>query len=185
MPKLLLFFLFCHVQLSSIAQLKDYITVQKKSGKVIKSFPIKAQLIFYTKENYLVDGYIDDIRNDSVFVKRYLVKYLPTNVGLTYIDTVGSDVSGFHYKELYRVKVFNKKRFVWPMVGGALLLGGFAKFVLTLVNGLYFRDNLTSPDNLKKFGIATGALALGYFGEPIFAINNFSKKKHRVVYIKM
>jgi hypothetical protein len=185
MPKLLLFFVFTAIQSFAEAQLKDYISVQKRNGRIIKSFPINARFIFYTKENYLVDGYIEDLRNDSVFVKRYIVKYLPTNVGLTYIDTVGSDISGFHYKELYKVKVYNKKRFVWPMVGGVLLLGGFAKFVLTLVNGLYFRDNLTSPDNLKKFGIAAGAAAVGHFGEPIFTINNFSKKKHKVVYVKM
>ncbi len=185
MPKLFLFLCLIHIQVFAEAQLKDYITVQKKNGQVIKSFPVNAALIFYTKENYLVDGFIDDIRNDSVFVKRYIIKYLPTNVGLTFIDTVGSDISGFHYKELSKVKVYNKKRSLWPTIGGGLLLGGLAKFVLTLVNGLYFRDDLTSPDNLKKFGIAIGAAAVGHFGEPLFAVKNFSKKRHRVVYVKM
>ena len=132
-----------------------------------------------------IEGTIQNIRNDSLFIMVYDIRTVLTRLGVTVVDTVSRHVEGFHYSDIERIKVYNYRRFVRGKVDKLLMIGGAGYFGLNLVNGAYLQEPLTSRQNLQSLGISIGAFGLGWVIKKFFPVNRFSRRKHKIVYIKL
>ena len=184
MPRLLPFFLlFLSTHLFS--QGSDLISVRKKNGAVIKTFFAGSPIIFETKNGSYIDGRIKEIKNDSVFVTIYNTATFMTNLGVTIFDTVSVHLISVNYKDIESIKVFVRHRFVRGKIDKLLMYGGAGYFGLNVINKVISGESLTADNNLKKLGIAATAFGLGFIIKKYFFVNRFSRRKHKIVYVKL
>lgn len=167
------------------AQMSDIITVRKKNGRTIQTFTKGSPITFIDPASQTVEGRIQDIRDDSVFVTRMDIRTYDTQLGARITDTVAAAVFAYHYKELTRIRVYHKKGNLRNLTSSVLIIGGAAYIVLNVVNGLYLDEPITDAENLGKLGIAAGAIAVGYAMKKLMPADEFTKPKHQVIYIKM
>src|SRR5688572_20612376 len=85
------------------SQLSDFISVQKKNGRIIRNFGVGSPITFLTSSGMPNAGIITQIRNDSIFLRNIDVRQLFTSYGGVLLDTV-SFLSSWHYKEIAAVK---------------------------------------------------------------------------------
>ena len=163
----------------------DFISVRKKNGRHVKTFIQGSPIIFKTVYGSYVDGWINDIKEDSVFVKIYDVRRFTTNWGSMLLDTVNSSIVPFYYKEISTIKISNKRRFVQSKIDKLLVIGGAGYLLLNLANGGYLNESVTGKKNVQSLGIALGAIASGLLIKQFYKPDNFSRKKHRIVYVSM
>lgn len=185
MYRLLLPALFCLVHHNSAAQVSDFISVRKANGRTVKTYMTGMPVIFETNSGTAVNGWITAIRNDSVFVQEYVVRRVINNWGLFQLDTLGSITQPVHYKSIARIKVFKKRRFIRGKIDKLLILGGTGYFVLNLANGAYLGQPITSKENLRRLGISLGAVGAGLLIQKFFPINNYTTRRHHIVYVNM
>ena len=151
---LILFFLptFCFSQSADFIQLK-------KHNKTIITFYSGNNIAFTAESGAYIDALINGIKNDTLYLQQFIIRYLPTTIGTYIIDTVGR----YHYKYNYRQIVAigqNPKTNFNTKGSGAALLGGGA--VLTLASGVIYvadRKKFSVPLLLASVGLGT----LGYF----------------------
>jgi hypothetical protein len=172
-----------HLQLC-FAQVSDFISVRKKSGRIIKSFIPGSRILFETSYGGFIEGPIKEIKRDSIFITAYDTRTLITNFGARYLDTVRTYVVPFHYKEIKAVNVFHRRGF-FSRIDKLLVLGGTGYFALNLLNGAYLNESVTSEDNLKSLGISAMAVGTGLLLKHVAHLDNFSRRKHRIVYVHM
>ena len=184
MPRLLVFFLFL-VSTNLFSQGSDLISVRKKNGAVIKTFFAGSPIIFETKNGAYIDGRIKEIKNDTLFTTVYNTATFMTNLGVTIFDTVSIHVVRVHYKNIESIKVFIRHRFLRGKIDKLLMYGGAGYIGLNVINHAISGESLTSDDNLKKLGIAAAAFGVGLIIKNFFYVNRFSRKKHKIVYIKL
>ncbi|MBK5273037.1 MAG: hypothetical protein JJE22_18715 [Bacteroidia bacterium] len=185
MSWLLIFLSFSFINLSSQAQSPDFISVKKKNDITLKIYRAGLPITFETQFGATVSGPIEDIRNDSLFVKIYDRRVYMTNLGITKLDTINIYISGFHYKDIKRIRIYEKKRFIRSKIHRLLIYGGAGYFILNIANGAFFDSPLTDKKNLRRLGISLGAIGTGILIRKFFGINNYSRKKHRIVYVNM
>lgn len=91
------------------SQSLDYISVRKKNGRVIKNFYAGSPILLQLVDGSYLDGPIQAIRNDSVFVTLYDIRRFPTTFGTYVTDTIAVTVIGFHHNEIQRIQLVKKK----------------------------------------------------------------------------
>ena len=185
MKQLLLSFLFSLLLFTSFAQGHDYISVRKKNGRVLKNFYAGSDILLQTKEGQYLQGPIKSIRNDSVFITLYDIRYFPTIYGGYLKDTVSVMVVGIAHKEISRIRLSTKQSFVNKRAGPLLVIAGAGYFTLNLLNGISYGLPITDSKNLQRVGIAGGLFGLGYLFQKLFSFDGFSNPKHRIEYIKL
>ena len=190
MLRLLLIYCLIIFHNSTFSQSSDFISVKKKSGRSVKIFTAGSPIIYETTLGSYVNGWIEAIKNDSVFVKVYVIQTMMSSLGVYYRDTTNSYSIGNHYKEMRRVMLFdrtyNRKSFGMEKVEQILYIGGIGYFVLNLVNGAYFNHPVTNKENLKKLGISFGLFGSGLFLRKVIRIeNDFSTRRHKIVYVSL
>jgi hypothetical protein len=156
---LLISFLSCSAKIFS--QASDFIAVKKHNNRTIKTFFPGVPISFQTSYKRQVSGMITDIRHDSIFVKEWDIRVVPTTMGVTMIDTAGVYITGFYYKEIEKVEVSDRMKLQQVSPGRILIIGGIGYTVLNIVNGSYLHESVTDSKNLKKLGIAAGAVGTG------------------------
>ena len=177
----LLSHLFCSLAFS---QAGDFIVV-KKHDRTVKSYFTGLPIALETSYGSWINGYITDIRNDSVFVKEYDVKTVPTMWGVTMLDTAGSYIVGVHYKEIKRIEFDEKGRaFEYVTNGAIFIIGGLGYALLNVVNGAYQHGSITDSKNMQSLGIALGVAGAGFI---LNRINHHQNKHWRYIieYIHM
>lgn len=166
--------------LSSVgyAQPSDFIILKKKD-KTIQSYYAGTQIEFVTVTGAYKNALITQIRNDSIFLREYLVRTMVTQFGFYVTDTAGSFSYVYHYRD---IKSIGKKQKGFNVQGsGAALLGGGA--VLTLASGIsYVVDKEKFSPGL--LGAAVGLAGIGYLmmkaaGKPVI----IGKNKFRLEYM--
>jgi len=185
MSRLLIILFLLFFYLLSHSQSPDFISVKKKNGITLKTYRTGLPITFENTFGETISGPIESIRNDSVFVRIYDRRVFMTNLGVTIVDTITTYVSGFHYKEIKRVKLYEKKRFIRSKIDRLLIYGGAGYFILNIANGAFFDSPITDKKNLKRLGISLGAIGTGILIRKFFGINNYSRKKHKIVYVNM
>ena len=65
------------------------------------------------------------------------------------------------------------------------MIGGAGYISLNVINHVISGESLTADDNLKKLGIAAAAFGVGLIIKKYFYVNRFSRKKHKIVYVKL
>jgi len=184
MPRLLLSFLLL-LSTHLFSQGSDLISVRKKNGAVIKTFFAGSPIVFETKNGSYIDGRIKEIKNDSIFVTIYNTATFMTILGVTMFDTVSTHLVSVHYNDIESIKVFIRHRFLRGKIDKLLLYGGAGYFGLNVINHTISGESLTANDNLKKLGIAATAFGLGFIIKKYFYVNRFSRRKHKIVYVKL
>lgn len=185
MLRLLILLCFLSSAFRSFSQTGDFISVRKKNGRHVKTFMKGSPVIFETAYGGYVDGWINALDKDSVFVRVYDIRTYRTAFGSAIVDTVSSSVIPFHYKEIKRIKIMSKRRFVRSKIDRLLIYGGTGYLLLNIANGAYLGEEISTRKNLQSLGTALGAIAAGYLIRRFHRPDNFSRKKHRIVYVRM
>lgn len=150
--------IFLFLSTDSFSQSADLIQL-KKHNKLITTFYSGGNIAFTAESGAYIDALINGIKNDTLYLQEFIIRYLPTTIGTYIIDTAGS----YHYKYNYRqiVAIGQKPKTNFNTKGsGAALLGGGA--VLTLASGVIYvadREKFSAPLLLASVGLGT----LGYF----------------------
>ena len=80
--KLKLLLIFTLFSFSIQAQVSDFITVKKRNNRTLKTFFPGSTITFESVYGHFISGIIENIRNDSLFVKMYDVRTVPPNSAL-------------------------------------------------------------------------------------------------------
>ena len=105
------------------SQVSDFISVRKKNGRIIKSFFPGSPIIAETFYGSYLDGWVEAIKNDSVFIKIYDVRYYRAMHGGTIIDTVRSYIIPIYHKEIKSIEVFERRKRIPSKISKLLLIG--------------------------------------------------------------
>src|SRR5687767_4924589 len=87
------------------AQVSDFITVKKKSRSVKSFFP-GSRMAIQTVYGNSFKGVVEEVKNDSIFIRQYDIRSVPNDWGVYSVDTIGSLVAPTHYKDI-RVVFFD------------------------------------------------------------------------------
>jgi hypothetical protein len=170
---------------TSFNQPSDFIVVKKKNNRTVKSFFPGSLITLETITGNGFSGPITEIRNDSVFIRRYDVRAVPNYWGTRSIDTLGSFVVSVHYKEIAEIVVEKRESFGFIKNGTIFIIGGAGYIFLNLVNGKYKKEPISSSENAKKLGIAAAVMATGVLLNVLHRRNNKFSRKYVIQYIRM
>jgi hypothetical protein len=185
MLRLYFFLLFIGISFQSFSQSSDMINITRKNGRHLKSFFAGSPITFQTKRNNYVNGIIKNIKNDSLFVKTYVMGRYMTSYGFTVIDTANSFTTGFSYKEISHIKLDTKKSFFRKNLGGLLVAGGAAYTALNVINRAASKEPIGSNENLKNLGTAGAAIGVGLLINKNFPATRYSRKSDKINYVNM
>lgn len=175
--KYFLFLALIISSLSSLAQSSDFILLKQKNRTVATYFP--GTDIKYTAVNGVyTQAIITGIKNDSMFLKEYVIRALPTQLGVYILDT------SYYYKTIHynEIKAIGKtgRRFNWAGSGAALMGGGI---LLTVASGISYLVNSKkfSPELLAA---SAGLAGVGYLLTRVSDAGMVIGKKYSLVYVK-
>ncbi len=165
---------------ASFAQSGDFI-ILKKNNKTVETFYSGTDIAFTTTTGAFINAHINQVRNDTLYLQEFLVRYLPTNFGTYIIDTAGSYHHKFHYNQIKAIGQKEKTNFNWKGSGAALLGGGA---LLTLGSGVVYladREKFSAPLLIAAASLGT----LGYFMSKGSGSTITIGKKYKLVYMNM
>jgi hypothetical protein len=178
--KTLYLFILMLVAKSIIAQPSDFFTL-KKRGKTVKTFFAGSHISFVTNRGAnFFNVHISNVRNDSIFVKEYLIIQVPTSYGAYVLDTAATYRYGFHYKDLATV-YHDKKGFSFSGSGASLMGGGL--LIMAISGVLYLVDR--SQFSLQLVGVSAGLGLVGYLLSRMQNKNFKIGKKYQLNYMSV
>lgn len=180
-----LLFLFLLALFRTGAQSLDYISVQKKNGRAVKNFFRGSNMLLQTNDGGYLQGPINAVQNDTVYLTVYDVRLYRTVLGSVLRDTITSTSVGVPYKSIRRIYLNKRRSFFQRSAGPLLMISGAGYFTLNVLNGALFDLPVTDQKNLKTLGIAAGAFGLGFLLNKLFATDGFSTKRTRIVYVDL
>lgn len=184
MKPLLLVCLVFFVQ-TTFGQSLDYLSVRKQNGRVLKNFYTGSVIFMQLADGSYLQGPVQAVRNDSVFIMLYDIRYYPTTFGTYVRDTITTSVIGARFREIKRIHLQQRRGFLKRASGSLLMIGGGGYLALNVLNGAFYELPLTDSRNLRRIGTAAGAFGLGFLFRKLFATDGFSKRKHNLVYIDL
>jgi hypothetical protein len=170
------------ISTASFAQTADFIILKKKN-KTVETFYSGGNISFTAESGAFINAQINGIKEDTLYLQEFIVRYLPTTFGTYIIDTAGSYHYKYHYHQI--VAIGKKERTNFNVKGsGAALLGGGA--VLALASGVVYiadRKKFSAPLLIASVGLGT----LGYFMAKGKKSGNgmLIGKKYKLVYMNM
>jgi hypothetical protein len=176
---------FIGLTFPSFSQSTDIINITRKNGRHLKSFFTGSSITFQTKRGNYVNGIIKSIKNDSLFVKTYIMGRYMTSYGFTVIDTANSFTTGYNYKDISHIKLDTKKSFFRKTLGGAMIAGGAGYAALNIINKASSKESIGNKENMKNLGTAGAFIGLGLLINKIFPATRFSRKSDKINYVNM
>jgi len=188
MKQILLFILLLSTANVALSQKSDFIVLKKRNNRTLKTYYPGEFISAVTYNGFPINGFIKDIRHDSVIILQQARQLQATEFG-TELDTASyilgvdyRDIKSFHYTSQY---TWGRKRgFAEVTLPRLMMLGGTGFIVLELVNTAYRNESINANNKLASLGIAAGVAAVG------LAITRFQKHsdkaggKYKVLYIK-
>lgn len=188
MKQALLFILLVSIAEATLSQSSDFIVLKKRNNRTLKTYYPGEFISAVTYNGFSINGFIKDIRHDSIIILQQERKLVPTDFGST-LDTVSytfgidyHNIKTFHFTSQY---TWGRKRgFAQITIPRLMKVGGVAFLVLELVNTGYRKESISADNKLLPLGIAAGVAATG------FAISYFQNRsdkvggKYKVVYVK-
>lgn len=170
------------ISAGSFAQTADFIMLKKKD-RTIQAFYSGSNISLTTRSGAFINATINGIKNDTLYLQEFIIRYQPTTIGTYIIDTVGSYHYKYHYNQIAAIGRKEKTNFNNRGSGAALLGGGV---VLTIASGVVYladRSRFSLPLLIASAGLGT----LGYFwakgkkngGAMVIG------RKYRLVYMNM
>src|SRR4051812_35016983 len=116
----------------------------KKNDKTIRRYFAGTEIELTTTTGAYVNGTITQIKNDSLFLKVFVVRQTPTQLGVYVLDTVTTYYYTYHYNQ---IKVIGKQRkgFDVSASAAALMGGGALLMVASGVVSLVDRNKFSPP----------------------------------------
>jgi hypothetical protein len=170
------------VSTASFAQSADFI-ILKKHNKTVQTFYSGTNISFTSQSGAFINAQINGIKDDTLYLQEFIIRYLPTTIGTYIVDTAGSYRYKYHYNQIAAIGRKEKTNFNTRGSGAALFGGGA---LLTLASGVIYladREKFSAPLLLASVGLGT----LGYFmakgkkGSSGMVIG----KKYKLVYMNM
>ena len=163
-------------------QSADFIQL-KKNNKTITTYYSGMHIAFSADTGAYLDALINGIKDDTLYLQEFIIRYLPTNIGTFIVDTVGSYRYKYHYRQIVAIGQKAKTNFNTKGSGAALLGGGV---LLTLGSGVVYladREKFSPALLLAAVGLGT----LGYFMAKGKKNGNaiLIGKKYKLVYMDM
>jgi hypothetical protein len=184
MRYLLIIFLSITCLATKAQVMSDFITVKKKNNRTVKTYMPGNAISFVTVFGYSYDGWITAIRNDSVFLKIYDIRTMPTQFGTSTVDTVGSFSPGLPFKDIFKININKKQSFGFIKQGTALIIGGLGYAALNIINGAYLNEPLTDKKNLTSLGIAMAVAGTGFILNKT-SRNKLKRNPYKIIYVHM
>ena len=176
MKKLLILLSF-FISIYCVAQPSDFILL-KKNNRTVSTFFAGGTINFTTVSSVYIEANITSIKNDTLFLQEYIVRQVPTQLGVYILDT-SFYYGRYHYNQ---IKAIGRTGRHFDLGGsGAALMGGGA--LLTVASGVvYLADNKNfSP---KLLAGAVGLFGVGYLLSKASDKGTGIGKKYSFVYIK-
>ena len=170
---------------SGFSQMSDFISLKRTNNRHVASYFKGSRIELQHVNGQVISGPIEDVRNDSVFVRQWHIVSYITQLGTSKVDTLGSIVYGFHYQEIFRI--FHDKRQSWGFVrnGAIFMIGGVGYIVLNVLNGWYRKEPIGDADNLKSLAFAGGVAGGGFLLNRLHRYREKNGKKYKINYVKM
>lgn len=168
-----------------LAQSLDYISIRKQNNRVVKNFYTGSAMLMQLTDGSYLQGPVQTIKNDSVYVVVFDIRYYRTNFGTLMRDTVSKSSVGVYYKNIKRIYLNRRQGFFQRSIGPLLKIGSAGYLALNILNGDLFRPSLTGNKNLRKIGYSVSAFGLGFLLNKWFATDGFSKPKEKIVYVDL
>lgn len=170
---------------SGFSQMSDFISLKRTNNRHVASYFKGSRIELQHVNGQVISGLVEDVRNDSVFVRQWHIVSYITQLGTSKVDTLGSMVYGFHYQEIFRI--FHDKRQSWGFVrnGTIFMIGGVGYIVLNVLNGWYRKEPVGDADNLKSLAIAGGVAGGGFLLNRLHRYREKNGKKYKIIYVKM
>jgi len=143
------------IALVAASQGNDFLLL-KKGDRTIQSFFAGSKINFVSASGAGVEAYIQSIQNDTLYLKQFITRAVPTQLGVYVLDT-SFYYSRYHYNQIH---AFGKtgRRFNWAGSGAALMGGGF---LLTVASGVvYLTDK--KRFSIELLGAAVVLTGVGY-----------------------
>ena len=135
----------------------------KKNGKTVERYYPGNHFTFYTTDNLPVQGQLERIERDSLFMVYYQVVQVPTQFGTMRIDTSGMYELRYSLANVGALPRRAKgKAGLKGLLSGAMLLGGAGYTVVNIVNTVREGDPPFGKDNIDNVLIGLGVAAGGY-----------------------
>jgi hypothetical protein len=188
MKTLVLFITILLCSLLSFSQQSDFIVLKKRNNRSIKTFYPGSFISAKTYNGFNINGFISDIRNDSIFIRQEETRLFGTEFGST-LDTlkysIGIDyreIGQFNYTKNY--KWGGKKGFVQVALPKIMMIGGVGFIILESVNTIYRKESFNEDGKLAALGVAAGVAVAGYLWQYMQDKSKKAGGKYKVVYIK-
>lgn len=169
---------FLCVTIPVFTQPSDFILL-KQRNKTIATYFSGSTITFTSNTGAAMEANITQIKNDTLFLREYIIRQVPTQLGVYILDTLGSYPHAYHYNQIYAIGRSGRH---FDLSGsGAVLMGG--GILLTVGSAIvYFADrNKFSPE------LMAAAVALGGLGYILSKQGNKGMvigKKYSLVYVK-
>lgn len=172
--------IMCLFIFTAHAQQSDFIILKKKS-KTVQMFFKGSQIEFLTTSGAYRNAIITEIKNDSIYLKEYIINIVPSTLGFFFTDTVGSYRYAYNYKQIYK---FNKENKKFNTGGSAAALYGGGLLISVASGVVYLADRKNFSYTL--FTTGAGLAAIGYLWQKQTSKGiTVGKNKYRIEYINI
>ena len=103
-PALLLF------STTSAAQSADFI-ILKRHNKTVQTFYSGTNISFTSQSGSFINAQINGIKDDTLYLQEFIIRYLPTTIGTYIVDTAGSYRYKYHYNQIAAIGRKEKTNF--------------------------------------------------------------------------
>jgi hypothetical protein len=133
----------------------------KKKGKTIQRYYPGRPFSFYTTDNLPVQGQLERIERDSLFMTYYQIVQVPTAFGTMRLDTAGRYSLAYSLKNVGSLPR-TKSRGGLRLLGGAMVLGGLGYTAVNIFNTTREGDPPFGQDNIDNVLIGLGVAGAGF-----------------------
>ncbi len=166
-------------------KMSDYITLKKPNGRHVAVYFVGTKINFIRAGGQEIEGIVEAVRNDSVFVRQWNIQTYMTQFGTTRVDTFGYFIHKMDYREIYRINTDKKESWRFVKNGSIFMIGGAGYALLNVINGAYLDQPLSDPRNLTSLGIALGVAGGGFILNRIYRKKERTGKKYVIGYVHM
>lgn len=171
--------------IASWAQMSDFISLKRANNRHITSFFKGSRIEFQHVNGVQINGTVEDVRNDSLFVRQWQIVSYITQLGTSKVDTLGSMIYGLHYKEIFQIHHNKKESWGFVKNGSIFMIGGVGYGVLNVINGLYRKESLGDKENLQSLAIAGAVAGGGFLLNRLHKYRERKGKNYKILYVKM
>ena len=139
------------------SQGSDMVVLKKGPEKTIKTYLTGSQIQFITKARVVVEGRINKILNDSLYINTFHQGKVYNQWGTSFWDTISVGLSKYHIKEIAEI-IKPREGFSFIKNGVLFMVGGIGYAFLHSVNAAILKE----PISLSTLAITGGVALTGY-----------------------